>query len=114
MWLILNVCRGSPAAGCFLLLRQKKVTKEKATPVYRPCGVPSKKRNQAGLRNSHYVLRQSRLKLRLLALFLGGAQGKASQSQKNKTQSKTVCAQRTPNQKNKRNVWALPALVLHN
>ena len=53
------VAGGSPAAGYFLLLRQKKVPKEKATPVYRPCGVPEKNRNQAGLRNSHCVLRQS-------------------------------------------------------
>src|SRR5665811_2289418 len=36
----------------FLLLRQNKVTKEKATPVCRPCGVPSISRKQAGLRNS--------------------------------------------------------------
>jgi len=31
---------GSPAASYFLLLRQKKVTKEKATPVCRRCAVP--------------------------------------------------------------------------
>gem|GEM_PF-5157297 len=34
----------------FLLLRQNKVTKEKATPVCRPCEVPSISRKQAGLR----------------------------------------------------------------
>jgi hypothetical protein len=43
---------GRPATGYFLLLRQKKVTKEKATPVRRPFGVPSLSRKRAGLRNS--------------------------------------------------------------
>ncbi|OYY45503.1 MAG: hypothetical protein B7Y56_06185 [Gallionellales bacterium 35-53-114] len=57
-----NFAGGSPAAGYFLLLRQKKVTKEKATPVYRPCGVPSIFHQQAGLRNSHDLLRSHVLK----------------------------------------------------
>ena len=35
-----NTAGGSPAASHFLLLRQNKVTKEKAPPVCRPCGVP--------------------------------------------------------------------------
>jgi hypothetical protein len=43
-----NTAGGSPAASHFLLLRQKKVTKEKATQVYRPCGVPSISRKQGG------------------------------------------------------------------
>ena len=47
-----NFAGGSPAASHFVLLRQNKVTKEKATPVCRPCGVPSISRKQAGLRNS--------------------------------------------------------------
>src|SRR5450759_4817066 len=48
----INFAGGRPAASHFLLLRQNKVTKEKATPVCRPCGVPSISRKQAGLRNS--------------------------------------------------------------
>jgi hypothetical protein len=47
-----NFAGGRPATSYFLLLRQNKVTKEKATPVCRPCGVPSISRKQAGLRNS--------------------------------------------------------------
>ena len=41
-WLLVScdVAGGSPGAGYFLLLRQKKVTKEKATQVRRPFGVP--------------------------------------------------------------------------
>ena len=35
-----NTAGGCPAASYFLLLRQNKVAKEKATPVCRPCGVP--------------------------------------------------------------------------
>jgi len=35
-WLI--GCRGRPAAGIFLLLAQKKGTKEKGTPLRRPSG----------------------------------------------------------------------------
>jgi hypothetical protein len=34
----INIAGGSPAASYFLLLRQNKVTKEKATPVCRPSG----------------------------------------------------------------------------
>jgi hypothetical protein len=48
----INFAGGSPAASHFLLRRQKKVTQENATPVCRPCGVPSISRKQAGLRNS--------------------------------------------------------------
>jgi hypothetical protein len=36
----------------FFCFAKKKVTQEKATPVCRPCGVPSISRKQAGLRNS--------------------------------------------------------------
>jgi len=43
---------GCPAASYFLLHRQNKVAKEKATPVCRPYGVPSISRKQAGLRDS--------------------------------------------------------------
>jgi hypothetical protein len=44
------------------LLRQEKVTKKKATPVYRPFGVPSLSHKRAGLRNSHDPLRGHVLK----------------------------------------------------
>jgi hypothetical protein len=47
-----NFAGGRPATSHFLLLRQNKVTEEKATPVCRPCRVPSISRKQAGLRNS--------------------------------------------------------------
>jgi len=47
-----NTAGGSPAASHFFLRHQEKVTKKKATPVCRPCGVPSISRKQAGLRNS--------------------------------------------------------------
>src|SRR4030065_601585 len=43
---------GRPATSHFFLRRQEKVTKKKATQIYRPCGVPSISRKQAGLRNS--------------------------------------------------------------
>jgi hypothetical protein len=52
MMLKLNFAGGSPAASYFLLLRQNKVAKEKATPVCRRYAVPSISRKQAGLRNS--------------------------------------------------------------
>ncbi|PIY05853.1 MAG: hypothetical protein CO069_02805 [Gallionellaceae bacterium CG_4_9_14_0_8_um_filter_60_335] len=44
------------------MLRQKKVTKEKATLVCRPFGVPSVRCKRAGLRNSHDPLRGHVLK----------------------------------------------------
>ena len=50
---------GSPAAGIFLLLAQKKGTKEKGTPFRRPCGVPCVARQAGRLRNSAHGLRQS-------------------------------------------------------
>src|SRR5277367_249300 len=43
---------GLPAAGHFLLLRQKKVTKEKATQVRRPFGFPCGTRPEGPLRYS--------------------------------------------------------------
>ena len=43
---------GSPTAGYLLLLRQKKVTQEKATPFRRPFGVPCVARQAGRLRNS--------------------------------------------------------------
>jgi hypothetical protein len=53
---------GCPAASYLLLLRQKKVTEEKATPVCRTFGVPSIRRKRAGLRNSRDPLRGHALK----------------------------------------------------
>src|SRR5271168_4130604 len=43
---------GCPAASHFLLLRQKKVTKEKATQVRRPFGLPCGTRPEGPLRYS--------------------------------------------------------------
>ncbi len=66
------------ARADFLLLRQKKVAKEKATPGRRPAcgGVPSATRLERGLRNSGFALRQcsptSPLKPALLGVFQGG------------------------------------------
>ena len=50
---------GSPTAGTFLLLAQKKGTKEKGTPFHRPFGVPCVARQTGRLRNSRFALRQS-------------------------------------------------------
>jgi len=54
-----NPAGGCPAASYFLLLRQNKVAKEKATPVCRRCAVPCVARLARRLRNSRYALRQS-------------------------------------------------------
>jgi hypothetical protein len=65
------------ARASFLLLRQKKGAKEKATPGRRPAcgGVPSATRLERGLRNSGFALRQSSpttpLKPALLGVFQG-------------------------------------------
>jgi len=67
-----NFAGGSPAAGYFLLLRQKKVTKEKATPIRHPFGIPCVARLARRLRNSHYVLRQSSPKSPDQPPLLGG------------------------------------------
>ena len=70
---------GSPTASHFLLLRQKKVTKEKATPACRPFGVPCVARLVRRLRNSRYALRQSSPTTPDQSPLLGGAQGKERQ-----------------------------------
>ena len=54
-----KIVGGCPTASNFLLLRQKKVAKEKATPLRRPFGVPCVARLARRLRNSRYALRQS-------------------------------------------------------
>ena len=66
----------------FLLLRQKKVTKEKATPVYRRFAVPCVARLVRWLRNSHSVLRQSSPKSPDQPALLGGAQGNENKNLK--------------------------------
>ena len=88
-----NTAGGSPASGHFLLRRQKKVTQEKATPVYRPSGSLDQPQasgaaqlalagstQRAPLRSSD----SARLNLRLLAADRGGAQGIKSESKKSK------------------------------
>jgi len=67
------------------LLRQNKVTKEKATPVYRRCAVPCVARLVRRLRNSRYALRQSSPKSPDQSARLGGAQGKEKQNPKPQT-----------------------------
>jgi hypothetical protein len=57
-----NTAGGSPAASYFLLLRQNKVTKEKATPIRHPFGIPCVARLARRLRNSHDPLRGHVLK----------------------------------------------------
>ncbi len=74
------IAGGSPAASHFLLLRQKKVTQEKATPVCRRYAVPCVARQVRRLRNSRYALRQSSPTSPDLPALLGGAQGMEKQS----------------------------------
>src|SRR3989304_1377508 len=82
-----KTARGSPAASYFLLLRQNKVTKEKATPVCRPCGVPCVARLVRRLRNSHCVLKQSSPKSSDQPALLGGSQGIKKQKPKTEKSS---------------------------
>jgi hypothetical protein len=90
---------GSPRSGCCLLIyntkanspvvdrqlvtfscfAKEKVTKKKATPVYRPYGVPCVARLVRRLRNSHCVLKQSSPKSPDQPALLGGAQGNKKQ-----------------------------------
>ncbi len=78
MWVLAEPLGSAPDARAdFLLLRQKKVAKEKATPGRRPAcgGVPSATRLERGLRNSGFALRQcsptTPLKPALLGVFQG-------------------------------------------
>ena len=66
---------GGPTAGDFLLFRQKKVTKEKATPVRCPFGVPCAARTSGRLRNSRFALRQYSPTSLARAALLGSSQG---------------------------------------
>jgi hypothetical protein len=63
----------------FFCFTKKKVTKEKATPVCRPFGVPCVARLVRRLRNSRYALRQSSPTPPDQPPLLGGAQGKVKQ-----------------------------------
>src|SRR3989337_1310390 len=76
------IAGGCPAASYFLLLRQNKVAKEKATPVCRPCGVPCVARLVRRLRNSHCALKQSSPKSSDQPALLGGSQGIKKQKPK--------------------------------
>ena len=78
----INTAGGCPAASHFLLLRQKKVTKEKATPVCRRCAVPCVARLVRRLRNSRCALRQSSPKPPDQSALLGGAQGEEKRKPK--------------------------------
>ena len=69
----------SSSISHFFLRRQEKVTKKKATPVCRPCGVPCVARPVRRLRNSRYALKQSSPKSPDQPALLGGAQGKEKQ-----------------------------------
>ena len=73
---------GCPTAAYFLLSRQKKVSKEKATPVRRRFAVPCVARLLRRLRNSRYALKQSSPKSPDQPPLLGGAQGKEKQKSK--------------------------------
>jgi hypothetical protein len=75
---------GSPAASHFFLRRQEKVTKKKATPVYRRRAVPCVARLVRRLRNSRYALRQSSPKSPDQPPLLGGAQGMKNEKQNQK------------------------------
>jgi hypothetical protein len=73
-----GVARQQVTFSCFA---KKKVTKVKATPVYRTCGVPCVARLVRRLRNSHdplrgHVLKQSSPTSPDQPALLGGAQGK--------------------------------------
>jgi hypothetical protein len=72
------------------LLRQKKVTQEKATPVCRRFAVPCVARLLRRLRDSRYALRQSSPKSPDQPALLGGAQGMKIKTQKQ--QSMASCA----------------------
>src|SRR5450759_5193453 len=66
----------------FSCFAKEKVTKEKATPVYRRCAVPCVARLVRRLRNSRYALRQSSPKSPDQSALLGGAQGRKSEKSK--------------------------------
>ena len=73
---VLRLCSAPDARVTFFCFAKRRVTKEKASPVWRPCGVPCATRFRRGLRNSAYGLRQcspfSRQKLRCSAPHRAG------------------------------------------
>jgi hypothetical protein len=73
------------------LLRQNKVTKEKATPVCRRFAVPCVTGLVRRLRNSRYALRQSSPKSPDQPALLGGAQGIKKAKSKIKKTGGTIC-----------------------
>jgi hypothetical protein len=85
-----NTAGGCPAASYLLLLRQKKVTEEKATPVCRRCAVPCVAQQ---VRLPHKLARSAtRPRAQTYSsefpdppALLGGAQGKESQKPNLKT-----------------------------
>jgi hypothetical protein len=99
-----NIVGGSPTASHLLLLRQKKVTEEKATPVRRRFAVPCVAQTVRRLRNSRFALRQSSPTTPDRFPLLGGAQGIEKRNPKVKIQTRSWarCAQ-LPRKK----AWAL-------
>ncbi len=81
----------------FFCFAKKKVTKEKAPPVCRPCGVPCVARLVRRLRNSRYALRQSSPTSPDQPALLGGAQGKVKRKTKIKIKTKPVVGRKAPN-----------------
>ena len=90
------------------LASPRQVTKRRRSPVYRPCGVPSNFHKQAGLRNSHdllrsHVLRQSSPKsTACLWKFEAVHRGVVSQNPKQKQK----CSVRAAHTKSTKNMWA--------
>ncbi len=80
-----NTVGGCPTASFFLLLRQKKGAKEKATPVRRCFAVPCVARLVRRLRNSRFALKQSSPKSPDQSALLGGTQGMEKQNEKPQT-----------------------------
>jgi hypothetical protein len=74
-----GVARQLVTFSCFA---KEKVTKKKATPVYRRCAVPCVARLVRRLRNSRFALRQSSPKTPDQPALLGGAQGMKSEKLK--------------------------------
>jgi hypothetical protein len=110
-----NFAGGSPAASHFLLLRQKKVTKEKATPVCRRFAVPCVARLVRRLRNSRCALKQSSPKSPDQPPLLGGAQGKDKHKSKTLKSGRQQVAHHTEvdRQNNSAPVHWSPLIGLH-
>ena len=96
----------------FVVLFTKKVTQRRRSPVYRPYGVPSKNAIKRGCGTRAMRSDSPRLPLRMIAIFLGGAQGKVNQKQNHK-RSSVRTAHTKPK---KQNMWAFahtrPSILL--